>query len=732
MNCSRKHEEGIEIQDSEQTESQLDLGKVSAFSVDARNKSKSRDDCLNIILFQFLEVCGFIVCCTCLGFAVVYEECYDGYICFRNCMVGSFLSGVSFVILVLIHKDKFTPLVDWLQSQSICCVKLRSLIVSLFLLIGFVDFLLLSISAACPEGDDCDEPLLDPEAGNGEIQHITRTLTALSAILFAFTILSHWDHFSYLCAHYAWIHAFLYCTVVGGIILHAARYLIPPKKTSDQDWSWHAKHRTSKILDRIMLIALGLVIMFVWLSAISVALLTQASNESWVLGAWWVQSIYCILALILGVSPVAPGSVADTLGGFLLVNIYRNMGYSFFEAIVIAMAYVTVLHFVASCFQYVIGSFNFLKAWANFSLPPDMLAASDSVLLDASCVTVGIVGQVFMDTLSGFNQGRMGMNCCTQFWSEYASLPTGWSWVAFGAVLSVQGVPEYDWAPQVLPMCLLMAATWQFLGTTFGAYKIVKASSDQMFWKNQEKWETVQYFHKKGVRATKEGWEHDCFCLHGMQGKGMKVARMESLFEKIKPIQGEYAKYILSSARTVKDQKVTEKSYNKDRSSVRNKHWDDLLSMYFEKERKDDILQVKEQHKDKNYFVASKPLNDLTGQNSWREGTQWFLVLVASILGLYSYLSIGRMVETAAAVQEGLTVLEDVSFLQWVAFCVYNFVILVYYYQLLINKIKSGCDFILRFITCKWCRTPDFRLETTFAIEVEVLKSDNPKDATFA
>jgi len=88
---------------------------------------------------------------------------------------------------------------------------------------------------------------------------------------------------------------------------------------------------------------------------------------------------------------------------------------------------VTALHFVGSCLQYWIGTMKFVKAWANFALPPDMLAASDSVLLEANCIKVGIVGQVFMDTFNGLNQGRMGMDFCTQFWSEYASLPTAYS-----------------------------------------------------------------------------------------------------------------------------------------------------------------------------------------------------------------------------------------------------------------------------------------------------------------
>lgn len=458
------------------------------------------------------------------------------------------------------------------------------------------------------------------------------------------------------------------------------------------------------------------------------ALFTEIANESWVLGAYWVISLYCVLALILGISPLAPGSVADTLGGFLLAQIYmhESRGYNFFEALLIAMAYVTVLHFVGSCLQYFIGKAKSLKAWANFSLPADILAASDSVFLDASCVTVGIVGQVFMDTFSGFNQGRMGMDFCTQFWSEYASLPTGYSWVAFGAVLSVQGVKGYEWATHVLPICLLMAFTWQFLGTTLGAYKILKANETPLFWKNKEKWETVQYFYKKGVRATKEGWANDCFCL---QEKGVKLnvgCVGKSLFRKIQPTQKVYAEQILSTESTVKERKITEKKFMLTRSSLRKQHWDKLVRFYFESVSHHDTLQIKEQ-RNKDYFVISKPLLDLTDLNNWRKGgCQWFLVLAAIALSLYSYLAIGRMVETEEAVQEGMNVLKDVSFFQWLAFAVYNVVVLVYYHKSVINSMKSGYKYILSVLFCTWCRTSDKRnLETTFKINIKELKSES-------
>jgi len=464
-----------------------------------------------------------------------------------------------------------------------------------------------------------------------------------------------------------------------------------------------------------MLIVLGFVTMFVWLSAVIVALFTWMANESWVLGAYGAGGLYCILALILGVSPVAPGSVADTVGGFLLVKIYMHdrQGLDFFAAFCVALVYVTFLHFFGSCLQYFIGKVKSLKSWANFSMPPDILAASDSVLLDANCFTVGIVGQVFMDTFSGMNQGRMGMDFCTQFWSEYASLPTGYSWVAFGALLSVQGLSGYEWATQVLPICFLMAMTWQFVGTTLGSYKILRANKKDVFWKNKEKWETVQYFFKEGVKATKDGWKVDCFCLHekGFSEHGERLGMKECLFDKIKPKHKAYMEEILATNTTVKKHKVTQKKYNHDRSAARKEHWQKLMSMYFKKQ--DGILQTEKAYE--SFFVTFEPI-PTKNDNSWRKGKyQWFLVLAAIILGIYSYMVIGRKVETEEAVQEGMKVLEDVGFLQWFAFAVYNLIVLVYYNRLLIKNIKSCYRAIVSFLFCAWCGVSDDpKVETTF------------------
>jgi len=457
-------------------------------------------------------------------------------------------------------------------------------------------------------------------------------------------------------------------------------------------------------------------VMFVWLSAIIVALFTEIANESKDWGIIWATLIYCILALILGVTPLAPGSVADAIGGFLLVQLFMNEGRGFFQAIMIAFAFVTVLHFVGSCLQYWVGKVKSVQQWANFALPPDILAASDSVLLDANCLLVGIVGQVFMDTFSGLNQGRMNMAFCTQFWSEYASLPTAFSWVATGAVVSVQGESGYSWAADAIPICLLMAATWQFIGTTFGGYKLLKANKDEKFWKNKEKWETVQYFSKQGVKATKKGWQNDCFCL----AKKNEALLIEPLFDSIGKIHAEYLSKVFKES--VKLSKKAQIEYNYGRSEARGKHWEDLRRKYF-KDKKDGEGKLEVKKPDmKEWYVTFVPGDDNTNQDAWREKElfykitlQMLLVLIAVITGIYSYLSIAKDIETKVAVQDGINVLKGVRTRAWCVFVLYNVVVLVYYWRSFWNSIVSGLHYTLISLRCDCCRVSgNQHLETAF------------------
>jgi len=288
----------------------------------------------------------------------------------------------------------------------------------------------------------------------------------------------------------------------------------------------------------------------------------------------------------------------------------------------------------------------------------------------------------------------------------------------------VQGVEGYEWATDAIPICLLMAATWQFLGSTFGGYKLLKANKDVLFWKSKEKWETVQHFYKEGVKLTKIGWENDCYCLDSTVD-GIE----ESLFDKIRPVHGKYLDKISSPKQSVKENKITQKIYNHERLTLRMKHWKMLKSIYFEKSQDNSKLHIKDEYKD--YFLTYEPLCDSTNQNVWRQGGliyirrhgkvififtyQHFLVFAAIILGIYSYLAIGKDIETEVAVQNGMEVLKDVGPIERLVFAVYNIIVLVYYHKSLVNSLRSGWNSILSVIFCKWCRaSQDQTMETTF------------------
>jgi len=218
----------------------------------------------------------------------------------------------------------------------------------------------------------------------------------------------------------------------------------------------------------------------------------------------------------------------------------------------------------------------------------------------------------------------------------------------------------------------------------------------------------VQHFYKQGVKATKEGWEKDCFCLHDTC---VNLSVEKSLFDRIQPIHEDYTGLLLSET-SVKSHKIRQKTYNRERSIRRNNHWNKLKGIYF----KSDVGVLQIQGPGERYFVPCEPMKDLTNQNPWREGGyQWFLVVAAIALGIYSYLAIGTKVETEEAVQEGMKVLEDVGYSQWLAFAAYNLIVLIYYHRLLINNIKSGWSVFVSVLFCSWYgASGKLKLETTF------------------
>ena len=123
----------------------------------------------------------------------------------------------------------------------------------------------------------------------------------------------------------------------------------------------------------------------------------------------------------------------------------------------------------------------------------------------------------------------------------------------------------------------------------------------------------------------------------------------------------------MDDSKTVRESKITQKKYNLGRSIVREKHWKMLRVKYFENEVSDNgKLEVKPKYK--NLIYTEQPVDDESNRNEWRQivvvrgyTLQVFLVGIALISGIYSYLAIAQGIETEVAVQVGLDVLKNVS-----------------------------------------------------------------------
>lgn len=77
-----------------------------------------------------------------------------------------------------------------------------------------------------------------------------------------------------------------------------------------------------------------------------------------------------------------------------------------------------------------------VQIWGNFTLPVEMLAASDAVLRGANFIKVGAVGYIFMDTANGLNQGRINMGFWVQLFSEWPAWPNALGLVSLGASIA--------------------------------------------------------------------------------------------------------------------------------------------------------------------------------------------------------------------------------------------------------------------------------------------------------
>eukprot|EP00494_Astrolonche_serrata_P030770 UN31038 len=141
-------------------------------------------------------------------------------------------------------------------------------------------------------------------------------------LAFAFFILcfmATWELISYYCSTIGMTHGFLYLTIVGGLVLHNARWLRPPP-TEEHVLTWHRVHDTDKLIAGILLICNYAWLFFVVLGCVGIAIFSEFSIWVADLGILIACLLFIIGAFAIMLNPIAPGSVIDACGGFYLLS----------------------------------------------------------------------------------------------------------------------------------------------------------------------------------------------------------------------------------------------------------------------------------------------------------------------------------------------------------------------------------------------------------------------------
>jgi len=654
--------------------------------------------------------------------AVGNEECYYDYRCFRNCMLGAYISGVIISVQIFHHFNLFRGIVDVLQGTELCCggMYLRHVILSSFYMIGMTDVVLLLISADCEVWDtNCADPLLDPDADGAIIRHVTRSLSAACCIMFYVTVLSYWDYFSYLSSKYAFVEALLYASIVGGLCLEAARLIETPKTKEDRkeknEWSWHTRHDSEKVINYLMKIVCGMFFVFVAPEVI-IPLFSSfvRSCKSWEYPIGYIvgTSALFVFAVIIWAVPQAPGFAFDLLVGFVIFQflMYEDhsvefpwLGSKFGSALCITIVINTVMRFFGALLR--------------------------SCVCKRDCVERKVFQVLPVDFLARYNVGPL-----EEF---FYSIPKSWCCASIGAVVCVRFESSLGWADSVLIILFLLVSILTIVGLTAGMYKI--CNSDHWRRKNEimlrkrfldegfyvveglveffeDSWvETIEHYHKKLMdQKSAKSWVAAL-----TKYKEIRNHMVEKCFNNV--IQEHFEKSD-SGTLTVKNgskNKFLKLKKFRSEKKVATGDRKDRKKKVATGDRKDsktrkfvpiveDIEKSNRSHESYHYssssstsYVSDKE-EESDGEDKSDEAhtvvqyekmIKFGVTVIAYFSSLLSYFSIAGEVDMLESVHKGVAALSEVSILAWSALAI-NMIMLMIFYR----------KFLIRFILCKHCR----------------------------
>jgi len=510
--------------------------------------------------------------------------------------------------------------------------------------------------------------------------------------------IAYWDYLSFRCSQSPWVLSFFYLTIIGYVVVWCARYVHPPVKREDSlktlNWSWHMHHPENKILECMTRIIFLCCVFFVIMGTVLLALFTDITNTISVLGIVPIIVIFSIFGLTLMITPLAPGSVVDICGGYVMVNLFMiENDWSFGGAWLLAFIIMVVLHFIGSCLQWFIGRMDCAQGWMNQTFPPMMLAASESTLQEAGCVKVGIVGQVFMDTANGMNQGRMNMKFCTQFWSEWSSLPNAVSLVTLGACLSTPG------KVQLVYIVGMVAGILQVVLASVGAKELASSLSTLVYITSFEKWTMVQYMARKGYFATVEGWKNDVWEMGSAGGLYDEISKgnMAKTSEQSKTLS-----LAQENALLLKYQRVMQQ--------YRDRHF-----ATFDEERLNRLVAGGLLHYDETKVVVEDAGTwDDASWDNWKGYLQclMFVIMYISYGVAYMYTA----VEMQQAVSEGFAVFNDnpMAIYGFVALTTNVVVAIIYWHATFYGGIVDLMNLFVAVGSCKCLEGEAADVETEF------------------
>eukprot|EP01084_Bolivina_argentea_P176808 305902_1 len=638
------------------------------------------------------------------------------------------LHGLIFVLIFLFLNliDKFHRFHEFFGG--LCGHRASMIFIALTIVFALIEYILWSLY---------EEELLLTESYIGR-DNIVISLIVMDVIyylcfFFLFCAsMSNWPTISYYLSENAWIQAMLYMSLIGYVFIWICRKLRVPNAQRDII-AWYKQHDAYTIRCEIMRVTSWIFLIFNILFGCMTPLFGEGVAYVSALGTQYAIGGYVVLSFAVMLTPLMPGSIIDIAGGFLFVFVLvQNHSFDISVAWICAVGSIVLLHYCGACAQWLIGSMRFVQFYLNSSLPPQLLAASDSVLEEANCVTVGLIGYIFLDTANGLNQGRINMKFWTQLCSEWSCIPNAFAVVSLGATIALPALyPQQYEAIKVgdnrtqedvqylmvlmdilIPLLALIAGLIQFSGLTLAARTLGGSIDSDDYMMAREKWNAVQFFYKvSGYVPSRDGWKKDVLQLSA-PNKEYPIAYRKCLFVDVMPLQRWYVeatnhKRIKQLAKQCGQKRISTSKlkliildkYRSELAKIRNLHYTTIEAQY------DSLIN------DRAWLInpttdAVQHDYDYDNEHDYFEARVKLQIALLCVFVVTFWISFYRIYWQAAffdRVAKGFSIFEETTeWYDWVGFAVFICAWCVYNQYQIAQSCKNAAKQIWFIVTC--CR----------------------------